>query len=140
MIPRLSRCLHERLYYTVCIGELLAQSLQGNLLLSLHLSAMTARMRPMTSFCALPLLLQSPASSKASAMLQQQDGVVNCQQCFTGCKRSMYMLSDKLPLPAYLLVCGISTASSETDTTMRPLEMDLLATTPRTTVSHEMLA
>ena len=57
-------------------------SMEADLLLSLHLSAMTARMRPMTSFCTSPLLLQSPASSKASAMLQRFDRVV--QAALTG--------------------------------------------------------
>lgn len=42
----------------------------------------------MTSFCASPLLLQNPASSKASAMLQQSDGGAFRKRCSqgTGCQ------------------------------------------------------
>ena len=44
-----------------------------------------------------------------------------------------------MALPAYLLVCGMSTASSETETTIRPLAIALLANTPRTAKFNKVL-
>ena len=86
---------------------------------------MTASTSPIVSSCGSPLPLQSPAARSASDMLQQRASCGSQKSVISFLHSIAFIL--KAVVPAYLLVCGISTASSGTETTTLPFAIGLLA-------------